>query len=238
MSEAVADLLAAARPADRLLGRRTRRRRGRRAGWNFLFSGQRALPGFFPGRSVVAIEDIGRLRDGVGVAGAGRRSASFPRPRRSARGLLGRCARTHSPFTTAESAAGSGSGCASPPTCWAGVRRRATGPWASPPRATGDQCVDATCCGSCGSDLCAALRAQVRAGQQHHRLRAFPACMAWLWGAGHGSGPPTSGMDGLAAVIDHSAASHYRLRRSNRCVAPRVPTTPPACSTNYWPPAR
>ncbi|HEY4793926.1 MAG TPA: crosslink repair DNA glycosylase YcaQ family protein, partial [Mycobacterium sp.] len=111
-AEAVADLL-------RLLGPLTAEEVAERAGgadvggWlEALFAAKRALPVSFAGRSWwVAIEDIGRLRDGVGVAVPVGVPASFTETVADPLGeLLGRFARTHAPFTTADVAARFGLG--------------------------------------------------------------------------------------------------------------------------------
>src|SRR6202035_5091272 len=111
-AEAVADLL-------RLLGPLTADEVAERAGgaevggWlEALFAAKRALPVSFAGRSWwVAIEDIGRLRDGVGVAVPLGVPATFTEQVADPLGeLLGRYARTHTPFTTAEAAARFGLG--------------------------------------------------------------------------------------------------------------------------------
>src|SRR6202042_3624486 len=111
-AEAVADLL-------RLLGPLTEDEGAARAeaadggGWlEGLRAARRALTVSFADRSWwVAIEDIGRLRDGVGAAVPVGVPASFteavadPLPE-----LLSRFARTHPPFTTADVAARFGLG--------------------------------------------------------------------------------------------------------------------------------
>src|SRR5271154_2761446 len=111
-AEAVADLL-------RLLGPLTAQEGAERAGsadvggWlEALVAAKRALPVSFAGRSWwVAIEDIGRLRDGVGVAVPVGVPASFTEAVADPLGeLLGRFARTHAPFTTADVAARFGLG--------------------------------------------------------------------------------------------------------------------------------
>ncbi|MGC2797229.1 MAG: DEAD/DEAH box helicase, partial [Mycobacterium sp.] len=111
-AEAVADLL-------RLLGPLTTEEVAARAGgagvggWlEGLHAARRALPVSFAGRSWwVAIEDIGRLRDGVGVAVPVGVPASFTEAVADPLGeLLGRFARTHAPFTTADVAARFGLG--------------------------------------------------------------------------------------------------------------------------------
>ncbi|MGA7133655.1 MAG: DEAD/DEAH box helicase, partial [Mycobacterium sp.] len=111
-AEAVADLL-------RLLGPLTTEEVAARAGgagvggWlEGLHAARRALPVSFAGRSWwVAIEDIGRLRDGVGVAVPVGVPVSFTEAVADPLGeLLGRFARTHAPFTTADVAARFGLG--------------------------------------------------------------------------------------------------------------------------------
>ena len=111
-AEAVADLL-------RLLGPLTTEEVAARAGgadvggWlEGLLAAKRALTVSFAGQSWwVAIEDIGRLRDGVGVAVPVGVPASFTEAVTDPLGeLLGRYARTHAPFTTADVAARFGLG--------------------------------------------------------------------------------------------------------------------------------
>ncbi|MGO8769882.1 ATP-dependent helicase [Mycobacterium sp.] len=110
--EAVADLL-------RLLGPLTEEEVAARAagadvgGWlEGLRAARRALTVSFAGRSWwVAIEDIGRLRDGVGAAVPLGVPATFTEEVADPLGeLLGRYARTRTPFTTAEAAARFGLG--------------------------------------------------------------------------------------------------------------------------------
>ncbi|MDR3654947.1 MAG: ATP-dependent helicase [Mycobacterium sp.] len=111
-AEAVADLL-------RLLGPLTEEEVAARAagadvgGWlEGLRAARRALTVSFAGRSWwVAIEDIGRLRDGVGAAVPLGVPATFTEEVADPLGeLLGRYARTRTPFTTAEAAARFGLG--------------------------------------------------------------------------------------------------------------------------------
>ena len=105
-AEGVADLL-------RLLGPLTEDEVAARAGgtdvggWlEGLGAARRALTVSFAGHSWwVAVEDIGRLRDGVGAAVPLGVPASFTEAVADPLGeLLGRYARTHTPFTTAEAA--------------------------------------------------------------------------------------------------------------------------------------
>ncbi|WP_420109609.1 DNA glycosylase AlkZ-like family protein, partial [Mycolicibacter arupensis] len=105
-AEAVADLL-------RLLGPLTIEEIGARAagadvgGWlEHLLSARRVLTVAFGGqRWWVAIEDIGRLRDGLGVAVPPGVPTGFTEPVADPLGeLLGRFARTRGPFTTGQAA--------------------------------------------------------------------------------------------------------------------------------------
>ena len=111
-AEGVADLL-------RLLGPLTEDEVAARSGgadvggWlEALYAARRALTVSFAGGSWwVAIEDIGLLRDGVGVAVPVGMPASFTESVADPLGeLLGRYARTHAPFTTADVAARFGLG--------------------------------------------------------------------------------------------------------------------------------
>ncbi|HWF28571.1 MAG TPA: ATP-dependent helicase [Mycobacterium sp.] len=111
-AEAVADLL-------RLLGPLTEDEIAARAGgadvggWlEGLQAARRALMVSFAGGSWwVAVEDIGRLRDGVGAAVPPGVPATFAEEVADPLGeLLGRYARTHTPFTTADAAARFGLG--------------------------------------------------------------------------------------------------------------------------------
>jgi ATP-dependent helicase Lhr and Lhr-like helicase len=111
-AEAVADLL-------RLLGPLTEDEVAARAGvadvggWlEGLRAARRALTVSFAGRSWwVAVEDIGRLRDGVGAAVPPGVPATFTGEVADPLGeLLGRYARTHTPFSTAGAAARFGLG--------------------------------------------------------------------------------------------------------------------------------
>ncbi len=105
-AEGVADLL-------RLLGPLTEDEVAARAtasdigGWlNGLLTAKRALSVSFAGQTWwVAVEDVGRLRDGVGVAVPVGVPATFLEPVVDPLGeLLSRYARTHGPFTTADAA--------------------------------------------------------------------------------------------------------------------------------------
>ncbi|HUO37032.1 MAG TPA: DEAD/DEAH box helicase, partial [Mycobacterium sp.] len=111
-AEGVADLL-------RLLGPLTeaevaaRSTAGNVGGWlEGLRAARRAVTVSYAGRTWwVAVEDIGRLRDGVGIAVPPGVPVSFTEPVTDPLGeLLGRYARTRGPFTTAEAAARFGLG--------------------------------------------------------------------------------------------------------------------------------
>ena len=239
-AEAVADLL-------RLLGPLTADEVAERAGgadvggWlEALFAAKRALPVSFAGRSWwVAIEDIGRLRDGVGVAVPVGVPASFTEAVADPLGeLLGRlCAYPRAVHHRRRRRPGSGSGCASPPTCWAGWPP--TGGWSaasSPPRRPATSGVTPTCCGSCGADRwrrCAPRSS--RSAPAPTRVSCRPG-MAWAPATGR---PPTPAWTAWRRSSISSPASRCPRRRSNRwCWRRGCATTPPRCSTNCWPPAR
>ncbi len=96
-------------------------------GWlEGLRAAKRALTVSFAGQTWwVAVEDIGLLRDGVGVAVPVGVPAAFTESVADPLGeLLGRYARTHGPFTTHDAAARFGLGPA-------GHRRRAGPAWRS-----------------------------------------------------------------------------------------------------------
>ncbi|OBK16681.1 ATP-dependent helicase [Mycobacterium asiaticum] len=204
-AEGVADLL-------RLLGPLTEQEVAARAtttdvgGWlEGLRTARRALPVSFAGRSWwVAVEDIGRLRDGVGAAVPVGLPAAFTESVADPLGeLLGRYARTHPPFTTADAAARFGLGLR--------VTADVLGRLASDGRLVRGEFVAASAgAGSeqwCDADVLrilrrrslAALRAQVEPVSTAAYGRFLPA-----W---HqvGDGAQVSGLDGLAAVVDQLA---------------------------------
>jgi ATP-dependent Lhr-like helicase len=200
-AEAVADLL-------RLLGPLTTDEIAARAGdadvggWlEGLRAAKRALTVSFAGQTWwVAIEDIGRLRDGVGVAVPVGVPASFTEAVTDPLGeLLGRYARTHAPFTTADVAARFGLG---PRVAADVLGRLATdgrlvrGEFTA--EAAGDQWCDADVLRILRRRSLAALRAQVEPVSTAAYARFLPA-----W---HQVGTETnSGLDGLAAVVDQLA---------------------------------
>jgi ATP-dependent Lhr-like helicase len=228
-AEAVADLL-------RLLGPLTADEVAERAGgvdvggWlEALFAAKRALPVSFAGRSWwVAIEDIGRLRDGVGVAVPVGVPASFTEAVADPLGeLLGRFARTHAPFTTADVAARFGLGlrvAADVLGRLAADGRLVRGEFST--EATGDQWCDADVLRILRRRSLAALRAQVEPVSTTAYARFLPA---WHGvGAGHGSAA-NSGVDGLAAVIDQLAGVPLPASAIESLVlAPRVRDYSPA----------
>jgi ATP-dependent helicase Lhr and Lhr-like helicase len=228
-AEAVADLL-------RLLGPLTADEVAERAGgadvsgWmEALFAAKRALPVSFAGRSWwVAIEDIGRLRDGVGVAVPVGVSASFTEAVADPLGeLLGRFARTHAPFTTADVAARFGLGlrvAADVLGRLAADGRLVRGEFST--EAMGDQWCDADVLRILRRRSLAALRAQVEPVSTSAYARFLPA---WHGvDAGHGSAA-NSGVDGLAAVIDQLAGVPLPASAIESLVlAPRVRDYSPA----------
>ncbi len=203
-AEAVADLL-------RLLGPLTTEEVAARAGgadvggWlEGLLAAKRALTVSFAGQSWwVAIEDIGRLRDGVGVAVPVGVPASFTEAVTDPLGeLLSRYARTHAPFTTADVAARFGLGlrvAADVLGRLAADGRLVRGEFSA--EAVGDQWCDAEVLRILRRRSLAALRAQVEPVSTSAYARFLPG-----W---HQVGPAgtssNSGLDGLAAVVDQLA---------------------------------
>ncbi|MFZ1161631.1 ATP-dependent helicase [Mycobacterium sp.] len=228
-AEAVADLL-------RLLGPLTSDEIAERAsgaevgGWlEALFAAKRALPVSFAGRSWwVAIEDIGRLRDGVGVAVPVGVPASFTEAVADPLGeLLGRYARTHAPFTTADVANRFGLGlrvAADVLGRLAADGRLVRGEFST--EAVGDQWCDADVLRILRRRSLAALRAQVEPVSTSAYARFLPA---WH-GVGVRSGSAAnSGLDGLAAVIDQLAGVPLPASAIESLVlAPRVRDYSPA----------
>jgi ATP-dependent helicase Lhr and Lhr-like helicase len=200
-AEAVADLL-------RLLGPLTTEEVAARAGgadvggWlEGLCAAKRALTVSFAGqRWWVAIEDIGRLRDGVGVAVPVGVPASFTGAVSDPLGeLLGRYARTHAPFTTSDVATRFGLGlrvAADVLGRLAADGRLVRGEFSA--EAAGDQWCDADVLRILRRRSLAALRAQVEPVSTSAYARFLPG-----W---HQVGSATnSGLDGLAAVVDQLA---------------------------------
>ncbi|WP_068186911.1 ATP-dependent helicase [Mycobacterium sp. UM_CSW] len=228
-AEGVADLL-------RLLGPLTEDEVSARAGgadvggWlEGLRAARRALTVPFAGRSWwVAVEDIGRLRDGVGAAVPLGVPAAFTEAVADPLGeLLGRYARTHTPFTTAEAAARFGLGLrvtADVLGRLAADGRLVRGEFvaAEPPGgAGGEQWCDADVLRILRRRSLAALRAQVEPVSTAAYGRFLPA-----W---HHVSSPQSGLDGLVAVIDQLAGVRMPASAIEPLVlAPRVRDYSPA----------
>ncbi len=239
-AEGVADLL-------RLLGPLTEEEVAARAaadevgGWlEGLRAARRALTVSFAGRSWwVAVEDIGRLRDGVGAAVPVGLPAAFTESVTDPLGeLLGRYARTHTPFDTAQAAARFGLGLR--------VTADVLGRLASDGRLVRGEFVESN--GGpgaeqwCDADVLrilrrrslAALRAQVEPVSTAAYGRFLPA-----W---HHVGDKSSrhaGLDGLATVVEQLAGVRIPASALEPLVCPRgCVTTRPRCSTSCWPVAR
>ncbi|KQH77771.1 ATP-dependent helicase [Mycobacterium gordonae] len=227
-AEGVADLL-------RLLGPLTEEEVAARAsaadvgGWlEGLRAARRALTVSFAGRSWwVAVEDIGRLRDGVGAAVPVGLPAAFTESVADPLGeLLGRYARTHTPFTTAEAAGRFGLGLR--------VTADVLGRLAADGRLVRGEFVAAPTGGAgseqwCDADVLrilrrrslAALRAQVEPVSTAAYGRFLPA-----W---HQVGTSETGVDRLAAVIDQLAGVRIPASALEPLVlAPRVRDYSPA----------
>jgi ATP-dependent Lhr-like helicase len=203
-AEAVADLL-------RLLGPLTAEEIVARAGgadvggWlEGLFAAKRVLTVSFAGqRWWVAIEDIGRLRDGVGVAVPVGVPASFTETVNDPLGeLLGRYARTHAPFTTSDVATRFGLGlrvAADVLGRLAADGRLVRGEFSAD--ATGDQWCDADVLRILRRRSLAALRAQVEPVSTSAYARFLPG---WQQ-VGSAGNSGSAGINGLAAVVEQLA---------------------------------
>ncbi|MEM6108928.1 ATP-dependent helicase [Mycobacterium sp. 050272] len=227
-AEAVADLL-------RLLGPLTEDEVAARSeaadvgGWlEGLRAARRALTVSFAGRSWwVAIEDIGRLRDAVGVAVPLGVPATFTEQVADPLGeLLGRYARTRTPFTTAEAAARFGLGLrvtADVLNRLASDGRLVRGDFIASGGAGGvggEQWCDADVLRILRRRSLAALRAQVEPVSTAAYGRFLPA-----W---HHLGA-ASGLDGLMAVIDQLTGVRIPASALEPLVlAPRVAGYSPA----------
>lgn len=203
-AEGVADLL-------RLLGPLTTEEVAARsggaevAGWlDGLLAARRVLTVSFAGASWwTAIEDIGRLRDGLGVAVPVGVPGSFTEPVADPLGeLLGRFARTRGPFSTAEAAARFGLG----PRVAADVLGRLAvdgrlvrGEFTdAAPADFGEQWCDAEVLRILRRRSLAALRAQIEPVSAAAYARFLPAWQQVGAGA-------ASGVAGLASVIEQLA---------------------------------
>jgi ATP-dependent Lhr-like helicase len=207
-AEGVADLL-------RLLGPLTEAEVAERAttddvaGWlDGLLAAKRALRVNFADRTWwVTVEDIGLLRDGIGVAVPVGVPATFLANVADPLGeLLGRYARTNGPFTTGEAAARFGLGvrvAADVLGRMAVDGRLVRGEFtdvASPGAVGGEQWCDADVLKILRRRSLAALRAQVEPVSTAAYARFLPA---WQQvGSAH-----SSGIDGLATVIDQLAGA-------------------------------
>ena len=203
-AEAVADLL-------RLLGPLTEDEIGCRAttpdvgGWLAeLRATKRALTVSYAEKTWwVAVEDIGRLRDAVGVAVPVGVPADFTESVADPLGeLLGRFARTRAPFTTGQAASRFGLGlrvAADALGRLAHDSRLVRGEFTDTADGTGEQWCDAEVLRILRRRSLAALRAQVEPVSTAAYARFLPA---WQQiGSSAGSG----GVDGLAAVIEQLA---------------------------------
>lgn len=229
-AEGVADLL-------RLLGPLTPEELAARAGgtdvggWlEGLRGARRALTVSYAGRSWwVAIEDIGRLRDGVGAAVPLGVPVAFTEAVADPLGeLLGRYARTHTPFTTAEAAARFGLGLRV--TADVLGRLAADGKLVrgdfvtateTPGAGGGEQWCDADVLRILRRRSLAALRAQVEPVSTAAYGRFLPA-----W---HHVSSPQSGIDGLVAAIDQLAGVRVPASALEPLIlAPRIRDYSPA----------
>ncbi|MGV0904996.1 ATP-dependent helicase [Mycobacterium novum] len=203
-AEGVADLL-------RLLGPLTGDEIAARAGgsdvggWlEHLLAARRVLTVAFAGRAWwVAIEDIGRLRDGIGVAVPPGVPAGFTEPVSDPLGeLLGRFARTHGPFTTGQAAERFGLGArvaADALGRLAADGRVVRGEFADFPDSPGEQWCDAQVLRILRRRSLAALRSAIEPVSPAAYARFLPA---WQQIGVRGA---ASGLDGLAGVIEQLA---------------------------------
>ncbi len=201
-AEGVADLL-------RLLGPLTADEVAARAGgaevsgWlEHLLAARRVLTVAFAGRRWwVAIEDIGRLRDGIGVAVPPGVPAGFTEPVADPLGeLLGRFARTHGPFTTAHAADRFGLGVRVAGDALgrlAADGRVVRGEFADFPDSAGEQWCDADVLRILRRRSLAALRSAIEPVSPAAYARFLPAWQQLDGGA--------EGIAGLAAVIEQLA---------------------------------
>jgi ATP-dependent Lhr-like helicase len=229
-AEAVADLLAVLGPltTDEIAARAGGAEVG--AWLEGLRVAKRVLPVSFAGRSWwVGIEDIGRLRDGVGVAVPAGIPASFTEPVADPLGeLLGRYARARGPFTTAEAAARFGLGlrvAADVLGRLAADHRLVRGEFSAagtPGLGPGDQWCDAEVLRVLRRRSLAALRAAVEPVSVGAYARFLPA---WQ----QVGSAESSGLDGLVAVIEQLAGFPLPASAIEPLVlAPRVRDYSPA----------
>lgn len=172
------------------------------SGWlEHLLADRRVLTVSFAGRSWwIAIEDIGRLRDGIGVAVPPGVPAGFTEPVADPLSkLLGRFARTHGPFTTGQAAERFGLGprvAADALGRLAADGRVVRGEFADFPDSPGEQWCDAEVLRILRRRSLAALRSAIEPVSPTAYARFLPD---WQQiGA-------ASGLDGLAGVIEQLA---------------------------------
>ncbi|WP_019730556.1 Lhr family ATP-dependent helicase, partial [Mycobacterium avium] len=213
-------------------------------GWlEGLRAARRAVPVSFAGRSWwVAIEDIGRLRDGLGIAVPLGVPAAFTEEVADPLGeLLGRYARTHTPFSTAEAAARFGLGLRvtadvlgrlADPSTSQGRLVRGDFVAARPSEPGGvlgaEQWCDADVLRILRRRSLAALRAQVEPVSTAAYGRFLPA---WhrVGAAESSRAPGHSGLDGLMSVIEQLAGVRLPASALEPLVlAPRVRDYSPA----------
>ena len=224
-AEGIADLL-------RLLGPLTEEEIGGRCAaadvrpWlDGLLSAKRALPTGYAGHTWwVAVEDIGRLRDAVGVAVPVGVPADFTAEVPDPLGeLLGRYARTRGPFSTADAAARFGLGLRVAADTLARMAldgRLVRGEFTDAPDGSGDQWCDAEVLRILRRRSLAALRAQVEPVSTGAYARFLPA---WQQVGG------AAGIDGLAAVIEQLAGTPLPASAVEPLIlAPRVRGYQPA----------
>ncbi|OOK67767.1 putative ATP-dependent DNA helicase domain protein [Mycobacterium kansasii] len=194
----------------------------------------------FAGRNWwVAVEDIGRLRDGVGAAVPVGLPATFTEEVADPLGeLLGRYARTHTPFTTAEAAARFGLGLRVTTDVLgrlAGDGRLVRGDFvvaAAPGGVGSQQWCDAEVLRILRRRSLAALRAQVEPVSTTAYGRFLPE---WH----HVGATDTGGVDRLAAVIDQLAGARIPASALEPLVLARESATiHRRCSTSCSPAAR
>jgi ATP-dependent Lhr-like helicase len=197
-------------------------------GWlEALYAAKRALPVSFAGGSWwVAIEDIGRLRDGVGVAVPVGVPASFTEAVADPLGeLVSRYARTHAPFTTNDVATRFGLGlrvAADVLGRLAADGKLVRGEFSTD--AVGDEWCDADVLRILRRRSLAALRAQVEPVSTGAYARFLPA-----WQGVGAESAANAGLDGLLAVIDQLAGVPLPASAIESLVlAPRVRDYSPA----------
>jgi len=226
-AEGVADLLRLLGPltADEVAARATADGVG---GWlDGLRAAKRALTVSFAGQTWwVAVEDIGRLRDGVGVAVPVGVPASFTEAVADPVGeLLGRYARTRGPFTTANAGARFGLGLRVAADLLGRLAvdgRLVRGEFGADGSSGGDQWCDAEVLRILRRRSLAALRAQVEPVSTAAYGRFLPA---WQ----QVGTPTSSGIHGLTGVLDQLAGVPLPASAIEPLVlAPRVRDYSPA----------